>query len=368
MKKYFLLIAVLIIGGQFAVAQLTTTPNGGNKKAIVQEQIGLTTVTIDYSRPGVKGREGKIWGALVPFGFTDLGFGSSKAAPWRAGANENTTITFSGNVKLNGKDLAAGKYGFFIAVGKEESILIFSKNNSSWGSFFYNENEDALRLTVKQKVNDRSAELLSFEFLNQTANAATVALIWEKWQFAFTVEAEILKTQVGIFRDELRSPKGFTASAYIQAANWCATNNTNLEEAAQWAEFAINGKYIGEKNFNTLSTKARIVNMLGKKAEGDLLIKEALTIGDVNQVDAYASQLLATKNGKEAAAIFKSNFKKFPNQFVTSSGMAKALSSEGDFKQALKYANAAFTQAQDAESKLYASQIVEKLKAGKDIN
>ena len=368
MKKYFLLIAVLIIGGQFAVAQLTTTPNGGNKKAIVQEQIGLTTVTIDYSRPGVKGREGKIWGALVPFGFTDLGFGSSKAAPWRAGANENTTITFSGNVKLNGKELAAGKYGFFIAVGKEESILIFSKNNSSWGSFFYNENEDALRLTVKQKVNDRSAELLSFEFLNQTANAATVALIWEKWQFAFTVEAEILKTQVGIFRDELRSPKGFTSSAYMQAANWCATNNTNLEEAAQWAEFAINGKYIGEKNFNTLATKARIVNMLGKKAEGDLLIKEALTIGDVNQVDAYASQLLATKNGKEAAAIFKSNFKKFPNQFVTSSGMAKALSSEGDFKQALKYANAAFTQAQDAESKLYATQIVEKLKAGKDIN
>ncbi len=368
MKYYFLSIAILFFCVQLADAQLTTTPNGGNKRAVVQEQIGLTTVTIDYSRPGVKGREGKIWGTLVPFGFNYLGFGSSKAAPWRAGANENTTITFSRNVKVDGKDLPAGKYGFFIAVGKESSILIFSKNSSSWGSFFYNEKEDALRLTVKQQVNDQPVEWLKFEFLNQTANTATVALLWEKWQFSFKVEAEVTNTQLEIFRDELRSPKGFTAAAYMQAANWCVLNNTNLEEAAQWAEFAINGKYIGEKTFNTLATKAKIVNMLGKNAEADALMKEAIVVGDAFQINNYASELLALKKVKEAAVIFKTNYKKFPNQYTTNMGMARAFSSEGDFKQALKYANAAMMQASDADSKEVTGQIIEKLKSGKDIN
>src|SRR5215510_631620 len=96
-----------------AFAQLTTPPDGGNKKAMVGERIGITDVTIHYDRPGVKGREGKIWGQLVYTGFTDLGFGTSKAAPWRAGANENTTIEFSTDVKIEGQSLPAGKYGFF---------------------------------------------------------------------------------------------------------------------------------------------------------------------------------------------------------------------------------------------------------------
>ena len=100
------------------------------------ERIGITDVTIHYDRPGVKGREGKIWGSLVPFGFNDLGFGISKAAPWRAGANESTTITFSTDVEVEGKPVPAGTYGLFIAVRKDESTLILSKNSTAWGSFF----------------------------------------------------------------------------------------------------------------------------------------------------------------------------------------------------------------------------------------
>src|SRR6185312_10643238 len=88
----------------YAQIPLTTAPSGGNKKAMVGERIGLTDVTIHYDRHAVKGREGKIWGQLVAYGFTDLGFGTSKAAPWRAGANENTTIEFSDAVKVEGKE------------------------------------------------------------------------------------------------------------------------------------------------------------------------------------------------------------------------------------------------------------------------
>src|SRR6476469_9287924 len=115
-----------------AMAQVTVTPNGGNKKAWVGERVGLTDVTIHYDRPGVKGREGKIWGALVPVGFIDQGFGNSKAAPWRAGANENTTIEFSNDVRIEGQPLKKGKYGLFIAYDPNESTLIFSNNATSW--------------------------------------------------------------------------------------------------------------------------------------------------------------------------------------------------------------------------------------------
>ena len=116
-------------------AQLTTPPNGGNKKAVVGERIGITDVTIHYDRPGVKGRENKVWGQLVQAGYNDLGFGNTKTAPWRAGANENTTIEFSTDVKIEGQPLAAGKYGFFIAYDPNECTLIFSKNSSNaWSS------------------------------------------------------------------------------------------------------------------------------------------------------------------------------------------------------------------------------------------
>jgi hypothetical protein len=136
-KKIFPLI-ITVFFFNYATAQiLTTPPDGGNKKATVTERIGITDITIHYDRPAVKGRDGKIWGQLVHKGFMDLGFGTSKAAPWRAGANENTTFTCTTDVMVEGKNLKAGTYGFFIAMGDGEATLIFSNNATSWGSFFY---------------------------------------------------------------------------------------------------------------------------------------------------------------------------------------------------------------------------------------
>ena len=159
MRRFTALVCCLLATNFFiitAYSQLTQPPNGGNKKAWIGERIGITDVTIHYDRPGIKGREGKIWGQLVPVGFTDQGFGSSKAAPWRAGANENTTIEFSTDVTVEGKPLAAGVYGLFVAYDPNESTIIFSKNSSSWGSFFYDEKEDALRVKVKPLATENS--------------------------------------------------------------------------------------------------------------------------------------------------------------------------------------------------------------------
>jgi hypothetical protein len=159
MKKT-LLILLLILANTMVFSQimpLTAEPDGGNKKASVSEQIGIVKIAISYSRPGVKGREGKIWNTPVAhYGFVDQGHGTSNAAPWRAGANENTTMSFSHPVKIEGKALPAGTYGFFISLGEEESTLIFSKISTSWGSFYYDPSEDALRVTVKNKLLDAS--------------------------------------------------------------------------------------------------------------------------------------------------------------------------------------------------------------------
>src|SRR6185503_6624747 len=178
-KLYALCLSFFITISVFSQFPLTLLPDGGNKKASVSERIGLTKVIINYDRPGVKGREGKIWGQLVPVGYTDQGFGSSKAAPWRAGANENTTLEFSTDVKIEGQPLPAGKYGFFIAYDPNECTLIFSKNSTSWGSFYYNDKEDALRVKVKPAALDKSVEWLKYDFTNETESSAIVALQWE---------------------------------------------------------------------------------------------------------------------------------------------------------------------------------------------
>ena len=368
MKQLIICILTLLAFCIPSVAQLTSVPDGGNKKAWIGERIGLTDVSIHYDRPAVKGREGKIWGSLVPFGFSDLGFGTSKAAPWRAGANENTTIEFSTDVVIEGNPLPAGKYGFFIAVGKEESILIFSKTSTSWGSFFYDPKEDALRVTVKQQMLDKPIERLRYEFINQGEKSANIALQWENWQFPFKVEADLDKFQLQSFRNELRSDKGFDWKAWAQAAEWCADHNTNLDEASRWADYSISGPFIGEKNFRTLTTKSRILRLQNKGTEADALMTEALPLGNMNEIHGYARQLLAAGKTTEASTVFKFNYKKFPNTFTTNMGMARAFSSEGNYKEALKYATAALPQAPDPANKTNAESMIEKLKAGKDIN
>jgi hypothetical protein len=210
MKRNLLSPILLLFFCNSLFAQgLTTAPNGGNKKASVSEWIGITDVTIHYDRPGVKGREGQIWGKLVAYGFTDLGFGTSKAAPWRAGANENTTISFSTDVQVEGKPLAAGTYALFMAMEENEATIIFSKNATSWGSFFYDPKEDALRVTVKTVHTTDKTERLKFEFSDQKENSAVISLLWENLKIPFTVSVDYIKTQLESFRRELRSNKGF---------------------------------------------------------------------------------------------------------------------------------------------------------------
>ncbi|WP_153801119.1 DUF2911 domain-containing protein [Foetidibacter luteolus] len=364
MRKLYFLLAILCT--QHSFGQLTQAPDGGNKKAWIGERIGITDVSIQYDRPAVKGREGKVWGALVPYGFSDLGFGTSKRAPWRAGANENTVISFSEDVKVEGKDLPAGKYGFHIAFYPDQCTLIFSRNYTSWGSFFYDSTEDVLRVPVKQLAQDKSTEWLKYEFEDEKPNSATIALYWEKWKIPFTVSVDYVSQQLASYRRELRTDKGFNSDAWVQAAQFCLQNNTNLQEALQWSDYAINGVFVGETNFATLTTKAQVLERLGKTTEADALMKQALPMGNEVQIHNYARQLLKQKKTKEAFEAFKMNYDKHPDNFTTNMGMTRAYSATGNYKEALKYAQKALLQAPDPGNKVSVEKVVEMLKEGKD--
>ncbi|HUR65149.1 MAG TPA: DUF2911 domain-containing protein [Chitinophagaceae bacterium] len=369
MKKILpALLCLLFYFSSLAQIPLTVLPSGGNKKASVTERIGLTDVKISYDRPGVKGREGKIWGQLIHTGYINQGFGTAKAAPWRAGANENTTFYFSTDVKIEGQSLPAGTYGFFVAYDPSECTLIFSKNSTSWGSYYYNEAEDALRIKVKPQPLDKSVEWLKYEFSNETENSAIVILQWEKLSIPFKIEVDYIKEQLASFRRELRTDKGFIWQSWDQAAQWCVQRNTNLEEALLWTDSSTNGGFGGEKTFQAWSTRAQVLNKLGRNAEASDVMKKALPFGGMNDIHQYGRQLLSLKFYKDAFDVFKMNYDKNPNQFTTTMGLVRGYSGLGDYKDALKYANLALPLAPDTNNKNNVLAMIDKLKAGKDVN
>lgn len=363
-----LAITVLLFCSVSFAQSLTSIADGGNKKASVSERIGITDVTLHYDRPAVKGREGKIWGQLVPYGFTDQGFGTSKAAPWRTGANENTTISFSTDVTVEGKPLAAGTYALFIALEQGSATIIFSNNSTSWGSFFYDPKEDALRVNVKTVPVAESVERMKFEFSDEKENSATIALLWEKLEIPFTVEVDYVKTQLESFRRELRNEKGFKYDAWLEAVNFCIQRNTNLEEALQWSDYSINAVFAGQRNFKTLSTKANLLQKMGRGAEAETLMNEAMPMANMQELHNYGRQLLRNKKTAEALEAFKLNAQKNPNQFTTNVGLMRGYSANKDFKNALKYAKAALAQAPDKPNKDAIEGYIKMLEGGKDIN
>jgi hypothetical protein len=146
-------------------------------KAEVKQTVGFTEVTIDYSRPGVKGRT--IWGGLVPYN-----------AVWRAGANEATKITCAEDIKINGKKLKAGSYSFFTIPTKDKWTIIFNKVADQWGAFEYNDAEDALRVEVTPETDNSCwQEWLAYTITSD--NTAVVRLEWEKLKVPFTIEVEL---------------------------------------------------------------------------------------------------------------------------------------------------------------------------------
>ncbi len=370
------IIAIVFSNSTFAQQyRLTAPPSGNNQHAVVTQYIGLVKVTVDYNSPNVtspsgEDRTGKIWGQLVPYGTPKSDFGLLEPMPWRGGANEGTTIEFSHDVMLEGKKVAAGKYGVHFIPEAQEWTLILSNNSWQWGSYFYRESEDALRVKVKPAKNE-FRQWLTYEFLERKPTSAVCAMMWENLRVTFAITVpNINDYYVAQMRKELQGEIGFSWQNWQQAANFCLQNNVNLEEAVRWADYSISGAFIGEKNFSTLSTKAGLLAKLGKQQSADSLMNTAIALPSAAVMDlhTYARTLQAQGRKQDAIKIFELNAQRNPKEWVTQWGLARGYSALGDFSKALKAAEKALTLGPDDGNKRNIQSGIEKLKAGKDIN
>jgi tetratricopeptide (TPR) repeat protein len=155
--------------------------------------------------------------------------------------------------------------------------------------------------------------------------------------------------------------------AWVQASKFAADNN-DFEDADQWSDYSINGRFLGQKNFNTLSNKAMILQKEGKSAEAEAQLKEALPLGTMQELHNYGRQLITEKKPKEALEVFKINAQKNPGQFTTDMGLVRGYSANGDYKNALKYARLAQPLAPNKPNKDAVDKMIQDLNAGKDIN
>jgi hypothetical protein len=364
MKNIALLI---LLGTSLAVRAQVKTPRE-SKMAAVTEQIGITDVAINYSRPAVNGREGKIWGDLVPYGFVDYHYGTSKAAPWRAGANENTTIEFSTDVSIEGKSLAAGKYGFFIAMGQDKATLVFSKDNNSWGSFYCNPADDVLRVEVPLTKTAESVERLQYEFVGETDSSAVALLKWERIKIPFTIAVDLKKTQVDAYRYAFNSGSFYAYWQNMQeAADFCLVNEVNLEEGLSWADRSIH-TYFGEANFRTLTTYAGLLAKAGRQQEADSVMKVAFPKGTSQDIFGYGNKLMRMKKYKEAFDAFKLGYDKAPKEVLTNFGLAKGYAGMGDKTSATKYADICIQMTNDPGTKAYIGRFKQSVADGKDVS
>jgi tetratricopeptide (TPR) repeat protein len=369
MKK--ILLKLFIAAGSYpAAAQLLSLPNSDvNYKCRAGRKVGVTDIDISWNAPGVKGREGKIWGSSVAYyGFTVLGFGSNVQSPWRAGADENTIISFNTDVSINGKKLAAGKYGFFIALYPDSCTLIFSKNSAGWGSYFYNSDWDVLRVSTRQQKDlKESKERLEYNFAKQTDRSVEVALEWEHWRIPFSVEVDLVATTLHSIRTQLSGAMGFDPPSLEAAANWCLQNKVNYEEALGWINTAVDPSLGGVNTFRVVSIKAGLLEELNRKEEAGKLIMAAIETASVTDLHNYGRQLLNEKKVKEAMVVFEKNYTKNNGAWPTVAGMMRGYSASGDLHKALEYAKKAVTQAPNAAVKKIMEDAVKTLESGKPL-
>lgn len=368
MKKLQLLFAISLMV-QFSFAQMDIPPSGGNPRAMISEEIGITSITLKYCRPDVNKREGKIYGEgnLVTYGFSTTNFITSKpTSPWRAGANEATVISFEHDVKVEGKDIKAGTYALFMAMGADNVTLIFSKQSEAWGSFYYKEEDDVLRVNVKPVASDKSVEWLKYEFIEHKEKHCVIAMQWEKLSVPFKVEVDVDNIVLTRLREQTTSQKNFNSTNMIQASSWCFNKNINLEEALGWAQRAVTG-FQGQKSYVSMRNLAVGYEKLNRLPQADSVMTEALTMANVNQYAAYARALIPQKRNDRAAELLTSAKTKFGDVFAVNNAMAFVQSAKGDFKAALESAEKALAQAQEAQKAAINTNIT-KLKDGKDIN
>lgn len=362
LSKLVLCLTLCISSSAFAQLNVPS----GSQKATVSQRVGITDISISYSRPSVNGRE--IWGKLVPYGMNNLGFGTATESPWRAGADENTTISFTHDVTVEGKTLKAGTYGLHMIIYENgKATIIFSNNSTAWGSFFYESSQDALRVDVNTGEVPFT-EQLTYGFINVEPNSATAVLNWEKKQIPFKIEVDVNNVVLADIRQKLQNQAGFQSQTWEQAANYALNNGGDLNEALGWINNAIEGQFYSQKTFNNLKIKSQILEKQGKTVEASSLMDEALTLAAIFEVHQYGRTLIAQGKKEKAMEVFKMNAEKHKNTWPVDYGLARGYSALGDYNKALKHLKIAYSIVPDAVNKVAIEANIAKLEKRQDIN
>lgn len=322
--------AVLLLSGTLP-AQVGLTLPRASQYASVTQRIGLTDITITYHRPGVNER--KIWDGLVPYDRV-----------WRAGANENTTISFTDEVTIEGQKLPAGTYGLHMIPTEGAWTVIFSKNYTSWGSFSYDEAEDAARVTVTP-VQGEQEEWLEYTFEDVSPNSAVAQLHWDKLVVPFKIEVDVHAVVLQNIRNELRNQAGFSWQGWMQAAAYCLQNKINYDEGLQWIDRSMSIN----KNVNNMGVKARLLLQKGDTDAAKKFMEEAVAFakqtGQENDINAVGYMYLQSNQVKEALDIFKYNVKKYPDSWNVYDSLGEAYAANDQKDLALKNYKIAFSKA-----------------------
>jgi tetratricopeptide (TPR) repeat protein len=343
MKKLLLLAS--LAAASTALGQFPLTLPEVSPAASVSQTIGLTEMTIDYHRPAVNGR--KVWGELVPYNEV-----------WRAGANENTTITFSDPVSVEGQPLPAGTYGLHMWPTPTTWTVIFSKQNHAWGSYSYEQSEDALRVTVTPQTTNDSVERLTYSFDDPTDKSTVAALRWEKLRVPFRIDVDVAKNVTANLRDQLRGRPRFSWQGWNNAAGWSLRNGGDLNEALDWANSSIKI----QPTFQNLRTKAAIVEKQGDANQAAALRAQAMTIATEGDLNAYGTSLLGQKKVDEALDVFKRNVKDHPSSMNAWDNLGDAYAAKGDKKAALESYNKALALATTDEQRKSINDAMAKVK------
>ena len=340
-----LLLAAVLCNAQSALVDLPRP----SQHAIVMQRIGITDIAINYHRPLVNGR--KIFGGLVPYGQV-----------WRAGANENTTITFPDAVTIEGKPLAAGTYGLHMVPTEDQWTVIFSKMHTAWGSFSYNQAEDVLRVTVKPETAEFH-DALVYDFDQLKPDSAVVTMRWDRVAVPFKVAVNVNEVVEASLQKQMRGLVQYTWDAWDDAATYMADNKMNLNEALTYEDKSIQN----EERFENLMSKAKILDALGRKDEATAARNKSLGIANAQQLYGYGRQLQREKRQDEAFALYQSTAKKYPDYWLSHAGLARVYSGKGDFDNATKQMEMALARAPD-QAKTGVQGLIKRLQAKQDIN
>ena len=342
------LLMLIACGTMFGQSVQLNLPRD-SQHASVSQRIGITDITVNYHRPLVKGRA--IWGKVVPYGQV-----------WRAGANENTLVTFTDAVSVEGKPLDKGTYGLHMIPNEDQWTVIFSKINTAWGSFTYKDSEDALRVTVKPQATD-FREALSYDIDQPTENSAVVTMRWEKVAVPFKVTVDVNNIVDASLQKQMRGLSQYTWDAWDDAANYLLAHKVNLDEAMQYEDRSIKV----EERYENYLTKSSILDAMGKKDEAKTAHDKALALASPQQMHQYAFQLKGEKKDDEAYAVWRKNAKDHPDLWFTHSGMARVYSAQGDFQNALKEMKIAQAGAPE-QSQPFIAAFIKRLEKNDDIN